>query len=143
MDNGTYLEDVLKSHKLWVDTCGEKGRVANFENEEMDKISFSREDLEGAILIRVNFEEACLRKTDLRRANLRESYLKGADLIKAILIGASLYKANLAFADISGAELQGANFKYSYFRETKVCKKNYDHLIALGIDKENLILIEE
>jgi len=78
-----------------------------------------------------------------KNTNLYNAYLKGANLEDADLRGADLTKADLREADLRKANLMEATLIRKSFKETKVCKDNYDYLISLGVDKENLVLVEE
>jgi len=73
------IKEIIDLHKLWIETDGKQGEVA---------------DLIGA---------------DLRDANLTGADLTGADLAYASLVGAYLYGANLTDANLTGANLWGAN----------------------------------
>jgi len=110
---------------------------SNFENAELEYSDFYdclfyNSNLKNAILTESTFYFCKFKDTNLKNANFSRSYFEK--------------KSGNSF---SGAELQGANIKSSQniessiFYKTKVCKKNYDYLVKLGVDKENLILVEE
>jgi len=82
------LDEILKQHKLWVESGGKSG---------------SRAYLSGA-----NLRGAYLGHADLIRANLDYADLSGADLSGAHLLGAHLGGADLSGADLSGADLRWA-----------------------------------
>jgi hypothetical protein len=110
------LKSILDAHKLWLDSDGEQGTMA---------------DLSGA-----NLRRADLRGADLRWANLREAKLGLADLAEADLIGANLAKAslrdaNLYRADLYRADLRGANLAKANIRGAKLYGAN---LIGANID---------
>ena len=54
------LNEVLKSHKLWLDTKGEEGRRVDLEDSNLEGLNFSGSDLRYVNLRYVN-----LRGTDL------------------------------------------------------------------------------
>ena len=116
--NQEELNETLEKHKLWIMSNGEKGK-----NTNLRKANLYKANLEGAFLIRANLEDAFLIRANLHKANLRR---------------ANLRKANLTEANLQCLEIEGAIFK-----ETKVCKKNYDYLTSLGVNKENLVLVLE
>lgn len=83
--NKVELGEILKQHKEWLLSNGEKGK---------------RADLLGA---------------DLRGVNLRDENLLGADLLGADLRGADLRGADLRGADLRRVNLLGADLDYSAF----------------------------
>jgi uncharacterized protein YjbI with pentapeptide repeats len=131
--NQEELNETLEKHKLWIMSNGEKGK-----NTNLRKANLKYSDLYNAYLTGANLEEADLREADLRWANLIFANLYKANLEDADLRGADLTKADLTEANLQCLEIEGAIFK-----ETKVCKKNYDYLTSLGVNKENLVLVLE
>ncbi len=116
-------EEILKDHKLWLKTDGEKGERANFWKAALDYLTLSKADLRGADLSGASLIQTDLRQTKLQGANLTAAdltgaNLKNAELHKAELISAKLNKANFEGADLREAKLQSAdlvetNFKYA------------------------------
>jgi Pentapeptide repeats (8 copies) len=92
------LKEILKQHKLWIETNGRQGE---------------RADLEGANLQGANLQGANLEGANLQGANLTGAELNGAILWGAILWGANLACANLACANLTGANLKGASLSYA------------------------------
>ena len=88
----TELNNILASHKLWVETKGKQGARAN---------------LMYANLARANLTDANLMYADLTDANLARADLTGANLTDANLMYANLMYANLARANLTGADLTG------------------------------------
>lgn len=111
---------------------------------KLNKINLELAHLEGAHL-----EGAHLERAHLQKAHLELAHLEGADLKKTILEGANLEWTNLKGAYLEGANLKGANLKGAYFdpiilknailKNTKISKKNYNKIVALGIDVNNII----
>jgi uncharacterized protein YjbI with pentapeptide repeats len=85
------LEEVLGSHREWVESQGRTGRKANFANAQ----------LEGTELIGVN----------LRYADLQDANLSGADLLLADLRDACLVRTDFEESCLVGANLEGANLE--------------------------------
>ena len=85
------LDEVLKSHKLWLSDKG--GKRANLREADMSRADLSEADLSGADL----------RWADLRWANLRGAYLSEASLIGADLSGA---KGLLQTSDFMAASFE-------------------------------------
>ena len=90
------LDEVLRQHKIWLETLGQEGQ---------------RADLSGANLSGANLEYADLRGANLWYANLRKADLRGADLCDADLRGADLKGACLEYADLWGANLEGVDLR--------------------------------
>ena len=102
------IEKILKNHKEWIDTNGNRGDFANLSGADLSGADLSGANLSGANLIKADLSGANLIKADLSGANL-----SGANLIKANLIKADLRGANLRGANLRGANLSGANLDYS------------------------------
>ena len=102
------LNEVLKQHKLWLETEGKEGKRANLSGDNLSGANLEYADLRGA-----NLWYANLRKADLRGADLRKADLCGADLRGAELCDANLRKADLRGADLCGADLRGACLEYA------------------------------
>jgi len=103
------LEDILKEHCLWLDSNGNKGKIANLRGVDLRRENFKAVDLRN-----VNLEGVDLRRADLRGANLEGANLKGADLRNVNLEGVDLKGANLEGANLEGADLQGVNLEGCY-----------------------------
>lgn len=80
------MKQILKDHKLWLETGGNEGTRANLRNVDLGN-------------------------TDLRNADLRNADLRGANLRYADLRRAHLGNADLRNADLQGADLRGANLQ--------------------------------
>ena len=63
----------LEEHKIWLDTDGEEGTLADFSSNALRR----------ADLYEANLRKANLRRADLYGANLRRADLDGANLIGA------------------------------------------------------------
>ena len=97
----TELQNILASHKLWIETKGKQGVCADLTGADL-----IRANLIGANLIR-----ATLYGANLTAANLKDASLWGADLRGANLIGANLRDADLGCANLRGADLKDADLK--------------------------------
>ena len=102
------LKDILRSHKLWLETSGLQGVKADLRGV----------DLQGVMLDDVNLCRADHRGADLQNANLQRVNLLGADLGGANLKGANLQNANLRFAEFNRADLRDANLQNADLRAT-------------------------
>ena len=90
------LEEVLASHREWVDSKGVNGAKADLGNAQLD----------GTELINVN-----LRLADLHYADLKGTDLLLADLRDACMVRADLEEACLVGANLEGANLEGASLQ--------------------------------
>ena len=103
--NKEELREVLKKHKLWLESNGKNGKCAKLKDADLEGAN-----LRGANLWGVNLQYANLRGADLRGANLW-----GARLQYANLRDANLYGTNLKDANLKDVDLQGVNLDYSCF----------------------------
>jgi uncharacterized protein YjbI with pentapeptide repeats len=88
---------------------GQKDPIIKFENNDLNKVSWSEGDLRGLNLSNLDFSVADMSRAFLSEANLSGAKLNGANLIEAFLKGANLSGAKLNGADLSGAFLKGAD----------------------------------
>ena len=116
------IELILKKHKEWILTSGEKGE---------------RADLGGADL-----READLRGANLRGADLREANLREADLGWANLRGADLRTADLGWADLRGADLRKADLGWAYLGGVVLPNKGYQVVGAGSINRCTTYFLE-
>jgi len=91
-----YIPDVLKAHREWLSSGGDKGERANLRN---------------AILQQADLHDADLQRADLNGARLSVSDLMRANLSGADLRGADLWMSDMKDANLEGADLRGANLK--------------------------------
>jgi len=130
--NKVELNEVLKLHKLWLET-----RFANKVKGERANLSganLRRADLRGANLIRANLSEADLRDANLRDANLSGANLRDANLRDANLSGANLNEANLTRADLNEANLNEANLTRADLNEANLIRANLIRADISGAD---------
>ena len=117
----TELNEILKNHHTWIETCGEEGARAELQGANLRDANLLSADLQGANLRDANLRGAdlrgaILRGADLQRADLRSSYLWGAILRGADLQGANLRRSYLRGADLRGANLRGADLRGAELR---------------------------
>lgn len=109
------LEDILKEHKLCLDTMGAEGKVADLSFVDLSWINLSNYDLNG-----VNLQGANLHGTNLSNCNLEGANLEGANLKRANLENASLEGANLKNANLMFANLTNTSFNDVYLYHTNI-----------------------
>jgi len=120
------IKNILKSHKLWVNTNGMRGTRANLQGKNLSRANLQgadlqgadlqgadlwRADLQGTNLQGANLSRADLQKANLQKVNLQRANLQGASLWKANLSGADLWRADLQRADLQDADMQDANLQ--------------------------------
>ena len=115
------LAEVLREHKKWLDSNGEKGKRAY-----LSRANLSGADLSGASLLGANLSEADLSGANLSEADLFWANLFRANLSGADLSGADLSRANLLGVNLSGADLSGADLLYANLCHTKLENVKYD-----------------
>ena len=158
--NQSELDEILKQHKLWVDSLGKEGKQADLERANLERANLERANLreanlEGASLLGANLRDAFLEGANLIRANLKGANLKGAILEGADLEGANLEGANLEGANLEGADLERAklpekllqagklyeisSFKYGWFSSEKRKQINFDKTLVclISINRDN------
>jgi Pentapeptide repeats (8 copies) len=103
------LREGLLAHRLWVESNGSEGAVADFSGRAFHGVNLRGADLRLAILERADLRRADLKGANLLGANLRWGDLRGANLIGADLTGADLFAADVRRAALRGVLLRGAN----------------------------------
>lgn len=148
---GKTLEEILISHKHWIDEdCdGWRNMRADLSDTDLSEVYLKCEklqyaDLSGANLIGAYLSGANLTgadlcgakldRADLSGANLRMATLNGAllvhanllqaDLFHARLIEANLFHARLIEADLKSADLMHAELSYADLTEADLCGAN-------------------
>ena len=97
------IEQMLASHRLYLETEYHEGHRANFSSADLTRRDFSGRNLHG-----IKMDRAVLRGADFTGANLQS-----ANLIGAILQEASFDRADLSRARLSGANLVSASLEYT------------------------------
>lgn len=110
------LEGILKKHKLWLESNGNR--------TDPNRANFALFDLKGAKLIRANLTRVHFREADLTGANLNRADLNQANLTRVDLTRAFAEKADLTGANLKKANLTGAYFTEAYFIEADLSKAN-------------------
>jgi nucleoid DNA-binding protein len=108
------LQQVVKAHRLWVDSKHRQGKCADLSGLDLQGVDLYGSMLQGANLARALLLKAELSDCDLERASLEHANLTGASLAWANLQysnfkGACLKDSDLRMADLTGADLTGAD----------------------------------
>jgi hypothetical protein len=109
--DATKLAEVLASSKLYWETDGEQGAIADLRGADLYGADLTGATLTKATLYVADLYGANLSGANLYGANLSGANLSGANLSGANLTGATLTKATLYVANLSGADLTGANLR--------------------------------
>ena len=120
------LNHILKQHKLWLESNGNKGKKADLTNA----------DLWGADLTEANLTDA-----NLSGANLTAAYLTNANLTNADLTDANLYRANLHRANLTDSTLNSKYMAYARVDQSQLSwlatdPNFYDWVDQLDVKKE-------
>src|SRR5271169_3011924 len=107
------IEQMLASHRLYLETEYHEGHRANFLSADLTGRDFSGLNLRGikmdrAVLRGADFTGAHLQSANLIGAILREAHFDRADLSRARLSGANLASASLESACLAKVEMEFA-----------------------------------
>ena len=123
--NANITKKMLKDHMSWILSWGEKGKLAEFndwnldnanlQNVDLSMAKFHHASLRNANLSGINFFKAEIYYTNLKGANisngnLEYSQCEGSNFADANLEGANFGGANLRKTNFTGAILRGARF---------------------------------
>jgi uncharacterized protein YjbI with pentapeptide repeats len=109
------LDNVIALHARWLETGGQQGRRADFEDADLRQADMRGADLRYASFVGANLERAELAGARLAHADLSLAALGYADLTGANLASANLDRAFAIGADFTRADLTKANLKASRF----------------------------
>lgn len=144
------LNNILKEHKLWLFSDGEKGKQADLSHLDLCGFDLSGANLKCANLLAVDLSGADLIDADLSEADLWAADLSNADLSNTNLDGANLSYANLSDANLSGADLSSANLSKAnlWGADLKGADLNWANLSETNLDideriRKGLILQEK
>jgi uncharacterized protein YjbI with pentapeptide repeats len=102
--NRDKLDRILEEHKLWWDTRGREGRLADLDEADLRGAYLRGVNLRGASL-----DDANLNYANLNGANLSGAHLRSADLEGSDLRGADLRGTDMADTDMTGTSLAGVS----------------------------------
>ena len=128
--NGVCLEDILNSHKEWLNHEGKVGERADLSLVDLSYTNLSNIDLTYANLSSANLEGTDLSFSNLMYVDLTYANLSEVDLAYANLRYANLSEANLSEANLNETNLTRANLKYANLR--------YANLNEVNLTRANL-----
>lgn len=103
--NQQELIEQLNSHRVWIETIGEKG-----EKLGVDEIDFRHVDLSGYPLDQAYLTECAFDGMNLEHMDMSSSLLCSSSFTNTNVVNADFYKADLSYADFTDADAQGARF---------------------------------
>ena len=118
------IDEILRSHKEWIDTNGKKGKRADFSNKDLINVDLHGADLSNANFMGTDLSNANFMGTDLSNANFYKAILCHANLSEAKLVGAILNSAILLRVDFRGADLYGADLSHADISDANLCCSN-------------------
>lgn len=125
------LQEIVKQHKLWFTSKGEKGKRADFTGADLKEANLRGTSLIGAKLPRADFERA-----DLEEADLREALVEDANFKYTNLRGANLKGLDMQGVDLQGADLFRANLKNTQLKYTNLKFIKIDRMAMIQIDPD-------
>jgi hypothetical protein len=122
------IDEILHNHKLWVNSEGLEGELADFSYSNLSGNIFPK----GTFLQKANFTGANLKSTSFKSAYLQYAKFQDASLRDADFSGSNLYGANflasdLCNTDLEKANLEGANFESAYLGGAKLFGANLEN----------------
>lgn len=114
---GKTLREILDQHKIWLDTHGEKGELANLHMADL-----SVSDMSGVDLSEANLPNAKLDGTNLFNANLTGANLSNASFYRSKFSHTNMHRAHLSGANLSDTNLYDVNLSKSILRGTILCR---------------------
>ena len=161
-DTKKKLDKILAEHALWLVSNRKKGKLADLEGWNLDKLNLESADLPfaklrsvsfrntylpganfaHADLLKVNFSGAILNGTDFLNANLSRGNLAFTDcgeanFTNAILENVNFEGANLVEAIFEGANLKGVNFKNANLSFSDICDADFEGANFEGANLNN------
>jgi uncharacterized protein YjbI with pentapeptide repeats len=161
-DTKKKLDKILAEHALWLVSNRKKGKLADLEGWNLDKLNLESADLPfaklrsvsfrntylpganfaHADLLKVNFSGAILNGTDFLDANLSRGNLAFTDcgeanFTNAILENVNFEGANLEEAIFEGANLKGVNFKNANLSFSDICDADFEGANFEGANLNN------
>lgn len=73
------LSQILADHKVWLDTGGQSGKMADLCGGDLRRANLYRADLSGADLSGADLSRADLSEANLSEANLRRAFLEDVE----------------------------------------------------------------
>ena len=107
------LEDILKSHEIWLGSDGKEGKKAILKRVNLKKI-----DLRGRDLRKIDMRQSDLAFCKLDDANLAGATISDVNFFKSSLNRCNFSGANAPNSNFSGVKANGAKFQAANVRST-------------------------
>jgi uncharacterized protein YjbI with pentapeptide repeats len=119
------LQSILESHKLYNESSGKEGQLANLsayviEDAEFSGLDLSEVQARGSIFIRCRFVDCLLYRVYFNNSSLISANFRGALLSKAEFFGANASGACFDYAKMNQAEFIEANLRNATFRNAEL-----------------------
>lgn len=124
------LDNAIALHAQWLESGGQEGRRADFEDADLRQADLRGVDLSYASLAGANLERAELAGARLANANLSSAALGYADFTDANLVSANLERAFAIGADFTRADLTKANLNLTRLDYAVLCDASLVAAIA-------------
>jgi hypothetical protein len=105
------LNEVLRLHKQWLESNGNKGKRAHMHRANLQGAYMQGVNMQGAYMQGVNLQNAHMRDANLKGTDMQGADMQGADMQGVNLQGANMQRADLQNADMRGADRRGTNMK--------------------------------
>ncbi len=132
-----YIGDVLRRHKVWVDSDGSDGEQAVLDGAALEGIRLSKAELRGAdmvgaMLVRTDFSDSDLTEVRLARSRIVEVRLTRANLTRT-----QFNEAELSLVDFTFCNIHGADFSDSKIVQANLKSASIDSSQWVGARIEN------
>ncbi|MGO4527477.1 pentapeptide repeat-containing protein [Paenibacillus sp. 2TAF8] len=127
LTNQQKLIEQLNSHRVWIETLGEKG-----EKLGLDEIDFRHIDLSGYPLDQAYLTECAFDGMNLEHMDMSSSLLCSSSFTKSNLVNADFYKADLSYANFTDADAQGARFAKADLSESVFINTNLTNAMLIS-----------
>jgi len=121
------LDDILKNHKLWLDSNGENGKRANLYLADLSNKDFNNVDFRKAILHGAKFDNSDLIGADFREAHLSPANTDTKAEIKTSFKFTKSISAKFQNAVMNKCEFNHANLYTANFRNAVLEMANFDN----------------
>lgn len=136
--------NLTNARLIGTELIGAKLIDANLTKAYLTNAKLMDAHLTWARLMDAKLINAKLINAEITWADLTEAKLQNADLTGAKLARSVLIETNLTGSDLAKANLELANFNIKILsncklKDTKISRKRYDEIVALGIDISGII----
>ncbi|MEJ2114188.1 MAG: pentapeptide repeat-containing protein [Flavobacteriaceae bacterium] len=113
--NANITKKMLNDHMSWISSWGETGKLAEFNDWNLDNANLQIVDLSMAKFHHASLKNANLSGVNFFKAEIYYTNLKGANISKGNLGYSQCEGSNFADANLEGANFEGANLRKTNF----------------------------